>query len=122
MAVKIEFMGYVNNVREYDWGVVYDMSHNQTQMKNGQWQTVGRDYFSVVGPEGGPRFAKNDMCLVVGTMKTAIFDKKDGSGKGIALNVRAESMEMNAKTRPNQSVVEDVFKDIQELPVDNAPF
>ena len=122
MAVKIEFMGYVNNVREYDWGVVYDMSHNQTQMKNGQWQTVGRDYFSVVGPEGGPRFAKNDMCLVAGTMKTAIFDKKDGSGKGIALNVRAESMELNANTRPNQSVVEDVFKDIQELPVDNAPF
>ena len=122
MAVKIEFMGYVNNVREYDWGVVYDMSHNQTQMKNGQWQTVGRDYFSVVGPEGGPRFAKNDMCLVAGTMKTAIFDKKDGSGKGIALNVRAESMELNANTRPNQSVVEDVFKDIQELPIDNAPF
>jgi hypothetical protein len=115
-------MGYVNNVREYDWGVVYDMSHNQTQMKDGQWQTIGRDYFSVVGPEGGPRFAKNDMCLVAGTMKTAIFDKKDGSGKGIALNVRAESMELNAKTRPNQSVVEDVFKEIQELPIDNAPF
>ena len=121
MAVKIEFMGYVNNVREYDWGVVYDMSHNQTQKKDGQWQTIGRDYFSVVGPDGGPRFAENDMVSVKGTLKTKTFDKKDGS-KGVALNVRAESMEMNAKTRPNQSVVEDVFKDIQELPVDNAPF
>jgi len=121
MAVKVEFTGYINKVREYDWGVVYDTSHSQTQKKDGQWQVVGRDYFSVVGPDGAPRFAENDMVTIKGTLKTKTFDKKDGS-KGVALNVRAESMEMHAKTRPNQSVVEDVFKDLQEIPLDEAPF
>ena len=127
MAIKIEFMGYINKLREYDWGVVYDVAHNQQQKTDGQWRTVGRDYFSVVGPEGGPRFAENDLVTIKGTMKTKVFDKRDGSGKGIALNVRAEEMTkagtQRDATRPEKKApVEDVWAEAAEISFDNAPF
>lgn len=126
MAIKVEFMGYINRVREYDWGIAYDVAHNQQQKKNDQWHTVGRDYFSVVGPDGGPRFAENDMVYIRGTLKTKVFDKKDGSGKGIALNVRAEEMSkqasvQNAKSSP-AGAVQDVWPEVSEMVSDNAPF
>ena len=129
MAVKIEFMGYVNKVREYEWGVVYDMAHNQMKKTNDQWQTIGRDYFSVVGVEGGERFAENDMVNVKGTLKTKYFDKQDGS-KGLALNVRAEEMVKQATSRssvakPETASVPDmqqIWPDLQQVPDDNAPF
>lgn len=129
MAVKIEFMGYVNKVREYEWGVVYDMAHNQMKKTNDQWQTIGRDYFSVVGVEGGERFAENDMVNVKGTLKTKYFDKQDGS-KGLALNVRAEEMVKQATSRssvakPETASVPDmqqIWPDLQQVPEDNAPF
>jgi len=129
MAVKIEFMGYVNRVREYDWGVVYDVAHNQMQKKNDQWQTIGRDYFSVVGPEGGDRFAENDMVNVKGNLKTKYFDKQDGS-KGLALNVRADEMTRHATARSSVAASEpasvpdmqQVWPELQQIPEDNAPF
>ena len=127
MAVKIEFTGYVNRVREYDWGVVYDVAHNQMQKKGDQWQTVGRDYFSVVGPDGAARFAENDMVSIKGTLKTKSFDKQDGS-KGIALNVRAEEITRqatarDAKPKANpEAQLQDVWAEAQEVTFDNAPF
>jgi hypothetical protein len=89
MAVNIEFTGFVNGVRNFDWGVVYDVAHAQ-MMKDDQdeWKVVGKDYFSVTGPNG---FNEGDQVRVVGTLKTKLFDKKDGS-KGISLNVRAKEM------------------------------
>lgn len=127
MAVKIEFTGYVNRVREYDWGVVYDVAHNQMQKKGDRWETIGRDYFSVVGVEGGTRFAENDMVNIKGTLKTKTFDKQDGS-KGIALNVRAEEMSKqatarDAKPKANpEAQLQDVWAEAQEVTFDNAPF
>jgi hypothetical protein len=120
MAVKVEFEGYVNKVRQYDWGTVYDVSHNQVQKKDGNWEVVGRDYFSVVGPDGHTQFAENDMVSVKGTFKTKRFDKQDGS-KGIALNVRAEVMEkLEMKNRPAKNV--DAFTGAADLFEENAPF
>lgn len=125
MAVKIEFTGYINKVRSYDWGIAYDIAHNQMQRKNDQWEVTGRDYFSVVGPEG-TSFAENDMVFVRGTLKTKVFDKQDGS-KGVALNVRAEHMEKvagkgNAKpTAKPEPAVQQVWPDVAMIP-DEAPF
>lgn len=125
MAIKVEFTGYVNKVRRYDWGIAYDVAHNQMQRKNDQWEVTGRDYMSVVGPDG-TEFAENDMVFVRGTLKTKVFDKQDGS-KGIALNVRAEHMEKvagksQAKSAPAQEpAVQQVWPDVALLP-DDAPF
>lgn len=111
MAVKIEFTGFINGVREFDWGHSYDIAHSQ-MMKDDQdeWKVVGKDYFSVVGKPG---FQEGDQVAVVGTLKTKLFDKKDGS-KGVALNVRASEMskvERRAKdaSKVGHAAVHDVF-------------
>lgn len=122
MAIKIEFVGYVNKVREYQWGIAYDVAHNQMQKKGDQWEAVGRDYFSVVGPEG-TRFSENDLVTIKGTLKTKLFDKQDGT-KGVALNVRAESMEkVQGKGAPQRQEppVQQVWPDVALIP-DEAPF
>ena len=89
MAVQIEFEGFINGIREFEWGVVYDIAHNQMMKDDqGDWKVAGKDYFSVTGPAG---FEEGDKVAVVGRMKTKLFDKKDGS-KGVSLNVRATEM------------------------------
>jgi len=124
VAIKVEFVGYVNKVRQYDWGTAYDVSHNQMQKKGDQWEVTGRDYLSVVGPQGS-QFAENDLVSIVGTLKTKVFDKQDGS-KGIALNVRAEQMakvEKKGGQRPAQQEppVQQIWPDVALVP-DEAPF
>lgn len=121
MAIKIEFVGYVNQVRRYDWGIAYDVSHNQLLKKGDQWEVVGRDYFSVVAPDGSPSFNENDQVSVRGTLKTKYFEKKDGS-KGIALNVRAEDMALFIKAAPNEPAVQTVWPDVKQIADSNAPF
>jgi len=119
MAVKVEFEGYVNEVKPFDWGTVYNVSHRQV-IKNaaGQWETAGYDYFDVSVPKGTPEIAKDTKVKVVGTLKTKRFDKRDGS-KGIALQVRAESVEPLQKP---QTPMEQVWPDVKQIPDENAPF
>jgi single-stranded DNA-binding protein len=92
MAINIEFQGFVNEVKNFDWGTVYNISHNQVRKTpQGTWETVGRDYFSVVAPEGADLLAENMRVNVKGRMKTKTFEKRDGS-KGMSLEVRADSI------------------------------
>lgn len=87
--IEIKFEGFVNAVRQFDWGVVYDVAHTQMMKdEQGEWKVAGKDYFSVTGPAG---FVEGDRVAIQGTLKTKTFDKKDGS-KGVALNVRATDM------------------------------
>lgn len=121
MAVKVEFEGYVNEVKPFDWGTVYNVSHRQV-IKNaaGQWETAGYDYFDVSVPKGTPEIAKDQKVKVVGTLKTKRFDKRDGS-KGIALQVRAESVE--PLERPaTVGQMQQVWPDVKQIPDENAPF
>lgn len=89
MAIEIKFEGYINEVKRFDWGIVYDIAHSQFKKGHqGDWEVAGKDYFSVIGPEG---FEKDQRVAVTGRMKTKRFDKRDGS-KGISLEVRADSI------------------------------
>lgn len=91
MAIQIEFTGYINEVKKFEWGTVYDISHAQRASKdNGEWETVGYDYFSVVGDPG---FEANQRVSVKGRLKTKRYTKKDG-GTGVSLEIRAESIEL----------------------------
>jgi single-stranded DNA-binding protein len=107
MAIQIEFQGFVNEVKNFDWGTVYNISHNQVRKTpQGTWETVGRDYFSVVAPEGGDVLAENMRVQVKGRMKTKTFEKRDGS-KGMSLEVRADSITiMSAGTQREDKVNE----------------
>ena len=132
--IKVEFKGYVNGVRTFEWGTVYNVSHNQVRKNHqGEWETVGRDYLSVVGPAG---FQENDQVEVVGRLKTKLYDKRDGSGKGISLEVRADEMrkvERNNNVNPvmQQTVnkmtasvpeMQEVWPTVKQIPDDSVPF
>ena len=121
MAIQIEFEGYVNEVKQFDWGTVYNVSHRQV-IKNaaGEWETAGYDYFDVSVQKGTPELPKDQKVKVKGTLKTKRFDKKDGS-KGIALQVRAADitpMEKPASVPDMQTI----WPGVKQVPEDNAPF
>ena len=124
MAVKIEFTGFVNKVKKFDWGTVYDIAHPQ-MMKNqaGEWEKSGTDYFSVTGPEG---FTENDRVTVVGNLKTKRYEKQDGT-KGMSLNVRAETITMVEGVKRQEAAIMETWPtaqigQTQELVDESAPF
>jgi hypothetical protein len=124
MAVDIKFEGFINGVRTFDWGNVYDVAHNQMLKDDqGEGKIDGKDYFSVTGPTG---FEEGDRVSIVGRLKTKTFDKKDGS-KGVALNVRASEMSKVERRggvqAPNgQQALSDVFGDTVKGIDEQAPF
>ena len=124
MAVDIKFEGFVNGIRQFEWGTVYDVAHNQMMKDDqGEWRVDGKDYFSVTGPAG---FEEGDRVAVVGRMKTKLFDKKDGS-KGVSLNVRATEMTKverrggGAAPQDAQLTLDQVFGSVKGIE-DEAPF
>ena len=123
MAIDIKFEGFVNEIRQFDWGTVYDVAHNQMMKdEQGEWKVDGKDYFSVTGPAG---FEEGDKVAVVGRMKTKRYDKKDGS-KGISLNVRATEMTKverrgGAAPQNTQQTLDEVFGSVKGID-DEAPF
>lgn len=122
--IQVEFKGYVNGVKQFEWGTVYDVSHSQVKKNHqGEWEKVGADYFSVIGPQG---FFEGDQVEVKGRLKTKRYDKKDGS-KGISLEVRAD--EMVAVTRgtateakQGHAAVNAVWPTVDIPGSDDAPF
>ena len=127
--IKVWFEGYVNEVRAFDWGTVYRVSHNQV-IKNhqGEWEVTGRDYFSVsVGNDSQTirtTFAKDDRVQIAGRLKTKLYDKKDGSGKGVSLEVRAE--EMSKVERPGKPAsvpeMQNIWPEVKQVGDDSVPF
>lgn len=97
MAINIEFQGFINEVKNFDWGTVYNVSHNQVRKTPaGQWETVGKDYFSVIAPDDARNLTENTRVGIKGRMKTKLYDKRDGS-KGVSLEVRADEISVLAQ-------------------------
>jgi hypothetical protein len=120
MSIKVEFTGFVNEVREYEWGTVLKVSHNQVKKNDqGKWETIARDYMDVI-VDGKTKFAENDRIDVVGKLKTKLYDKKDGT-KGISLEVRGDDVKKSqSSSTPSGSSVPDSWT---QLPVDDSlPF
>ena len=129
--IRVEFEGFVNEVLPYDWGIVYRVTHNQVRKNHqGEWETTGRDYLSVVVPADSTTvkdtFAKDDRVEVTGKMKTKLYDKKDGSGKGISLEVRADTMvkaERGGQAKPaTVSEMQEIWPAVKQIPDDSVPF
>ena len=127
--IRVQFDGYVNEVLPYDWGTVYRVTHNQVR-KNHQdeWETTGRDYFSIVVPADSKTvtntFAKDDRVEIAGKLKTKLYDKKDGSGKGVSLEVRADTMvKVERGGKPaTVSEMQNIWPDVKQVPDDSVPF
>lgn len=94
MAITVEFEGWLNDVKQFDWGHVLKVSHDQ-RAKNeatGEWETVGKDYIDVtVTPEQFAAVNGARKVRVIGSLKVSTFNKSDGS-TGVALKVRAKDV------------------------------
>lgn len=118
MSIRVEFKGFVNEVKPFDWGTVYNVSHSQRK-KNaaGEWITDGYDYFDVTGDPG---FEVKDRVKIVGTLKTKRFDNPDGS-KGIALQVRAETITKVGAAPASVPDMQKIWPEVKQIPED-TPF
>lgn len=92
MALNIEFEGFVNEVKQFDWGTVLKVAHTQRAKDDatGVWSTVGKDYLDVTLPAGASA-SEGDLVKVTGTFKVTTFEKRDGT-TGVALKVRAQDI------------------------------
>jgi len=124
MAISIEFQGFINEIKHFDWGTVYNVSHNQVRKTpSGEWETVGKDYFSVVAPDDARNLTENTRVNIKGRFKTKRFDKRDGS-KGISLEVRAETIEVVSRgdaPKVGHAAVNEVWE-VKEVPDAQVPF
>jgi hypothetical protein len=133
MAIRVEFDGWIKEIRQFDWGVVYVVSHPQRRKNHqGEWETEDYDYLDV---SGNPGFQVDDRIRVTGNLKTKRYDKKDGSGKGIALQVRSETItkvERNSHVNPAHQAtlnkvtasvpdMQEVWPTLRQVP-DDTPF
>lgn len=124
MAINIEFQGFINEVKNFEWGTVYNVSHNQVRKSpSGEWETVGKDYFSVIASDDARNLTENSRVSIKGRLKTKLFDKRDGS-KGISLEVRAETIEvLSAGDAPKvgHAALNEVWA-VKEVPDTQVPF
>lgn len=93
MAIQVTFEGWVNETKQFDWGTVLKVSHDQ-RAKNaqGEWESVGKDYFDVtVTAEQAAQLVGARVVKVTGTLKVGTYEKRDG-GVGVALKVRAQEV------------------------------
>lgn len=118
--IKVEFDGFVTEKKEFDWGTVVNVAHNQRgKDEAGEWITTGRDYFKVI-VDRSTVVSENDKVQVVGRLKTKSFDKKDGS-KGISLEVRADAFVVVSKGKPAPQSAAMIPADWEEIKED-LPF
>lgn len=98
MSIKIEFTGYVQDVKSgvsattgKPWALA-KVVHNQVKRNADDtgWENVGKDYLDVFLPSG-VMVDKDDRIDVVGRLKTSTYEKQDGT-KGISLSVNAETV------------------------------
>jgi len=113
MAVKVQFRGFVNDVKQFDWGVIYNMAHSQRQKdEQGEWQTVGYDYFDVVDNSRMTSFVKGDQVEVTGNLKTRRYEGRDGVQR-MSLQVRADSMDKVRGPARGPAAVQEAFPGAQ---------
>jgi hypothetical protein len=117
--IEIKFRGFINEVKEFQWGTVYDMAHAQMRKNDeGKWETVGKDYFSVIGEPG---FGKDQQVVVEGKLKTKVFEKRDGS-KGLSLEVRATTMTLFTPEKRNEAAILDTWPTASIGTAEQVPF
>ena len=122
--ITVNFKGFINEVKQFDWGTVYDVAHSQMRKTpEGKWEKIGADYFSVIGPAG---FNEGDLVEVKGRLKTKRYEKRDGS-KGMSLEVRADDITVvnkgnNPQSKTGHAAVANVWPTVDIPGADDAPF
>lgn len=118
MAINVEFDGWLNEVKTFDWGFVAKITHDQ-RAKNqaGEWETVGKDYIDVtLTSEQFAVVNGASKVHVVGTLKVDAYMNKNGAAKP-SMKVRAlEIRPVDRKTADPIGVVRDVLGMSEDAP------
>lgn len=100
MALALQFTGFLQEVKHFDWGTVVEVAHtNRKKNDAGEWETVSTDYIDVIiDNRDKDAYAniinapKSTRLAVSGNMKWNIYTKRNGE-PGAKMKVWAEEIE-----------------------------
>jgi hypothetical protein len=121
----IELTGWLNDVREFDWGTALKVSVDvRKKTLEGTWETVDKTVYDVTTDGKTPLEGVKQVTVKGRITGTNTFQKRDGS-TGSAVKVRAESIVI-ASDKRNEAAILDTWPTAQigqAEPIDQgAPF
>jgi hypothetical protein len=120
---QIQVTGWLNNVKEFDWGTVLKLSVDvRKKTESGDWETVDKTIYDVT-TDGKQALEGVKQVTVTGRITgTSTFQKRDGS-TGSAIKVRAESIVI-ASDKRNEAALNEVWPTVNpNQPLsESAPF
>ena len=121
----IELTGWLNDVREFDWGTALKVSVDvRKKTPEGTWETVDKTIYDVTTDGKTPLEGVKQVTVKGRITGTNTFQKRDGS-TGAAVKVRAESI-IIASDKRNEAAIMDTWPTAQigqAEPIDQgAPF
>ena len=104
----IELTGWLNDVREFDWGTALKVSVDVRKKNHqGDWETVDKTVYDVT-TDGKTALEGVRQVKVTGRIVgTSTFQKRDGS-TGSAVKVRAESI-VPVSDKVNEAAINEVW-------------
>lgn len=86
MTIQVTFTGFLQEVKEFQWGTVLEVAHpNRKKNEAGQWETVSTDYIDVIVDAKDKQAyshiltaAKSTRLTVSGNLKWNAYTKRDG--------------------------------------------
>ena len=119
----IELTGWLNDVREFDWGTALKVSVDVRKKNHqGEWETVDKTVYDVT-TDGKTALEGVKQVKVTGRITgTSTFQKRDGS-TGSAIRVRAEKVELVSDKR-NEAAITEVWPTVNpnQAITESAPF
>lgn len=114
MTIEVKFTGFVNEIREHDWGRVLNVSHAQRQRSVGGdgWETIGYDYLDVIPSRADQVIEKGDLIEVHGKLKTRKYQTQSGEHR-VTLQVRALEIRKKQGQKRGAAAVQQVWGDIK---------
>ncbi len=119
----VEVTGWLNDVKQFDWGVVLKLSVDVRRKNDqGEWETVDKTIYDVT-TDGKTAVEGVKQVRVVGRITgTNTFQKRDGS-TGSSIKVRADRVEV-ASDKVNEAAIMEAWPTakIGEAIPDNVEF
>ena len=102
----IELTGWLNDVREFDWGTALKISVDvRKKAPSGEWETVDKTVYDVTTDGKTPLEGVKQVTVKGRISGTSTFQKRDGS-TGAAIKVRAESIVIASDKRNEAAIME----------------
>ena len=108
----IEVTGWLNNVKEFDWGVVLKLSVDVRKKNDqGEWETVDKTIYDVTTDGKTPLEGVKQVKVTGRITGTNTFQKRDGS-TGCSVKVRADRVEV-ASEKVNEAAIMETWPTAQ---------